>query len=220
MKAVKINRRSARRRHGAARDRGRARRLPIRPERLQRRRDRRLHCSHRPLARDRARIWKLSFFPWLAVETGGVTVGNAAGFETAGGPDSASGNLPFATVPARGCPREDPAAAVPQGSRSAPSSSTACISTSRARLRAPRQLARPDGRANRARRSGATIGPVERPRRERRGVRNRRRARARRHGAMAREHERAPLLGDRSRSLDRGDRQQRSGHGGRHAEAR
>ncbi len=26
---------------------------------------------------------KLSFFPWLAVETGGVTIGDAAGFETA-----------------------------------------------------------------------------------------------------------------------------------------
>jgi AsmA protein len=35
---------------------------------------------------------RLSFFPWLAVETGGITVGNAAGF---GGPDGAE---PFATV--------------------------------------------------------------------------------------------------------------------------
>ena len=31
----------------------------------------------------------LSFFPWLAVETGGITIGNAAGF---GGPE------PFATI--------------------------------------------------------------------------------------------------------------------------
>jgi len=32
---------------------------------------------------------KLSFFPWLAVETGGITVGNAAGFDAA---------MPFATI--------------------------------------------------------------------------------------------------------------------------
>jgi uncharacterized protein involved in outer membrane biogenesis len=48
---------------------------------------------------------ELSFFPWLAVETGGITIGNAAGFETAGGrapPGSAPGTpgdaLPFATI--------------------------------------------------------------------------------------------------------------------------
>jgi len=36
---------------------------------------------------------KLSFFPWLAVETGGITIGNAPGF----GGDSAD-KPPFATI--------------------------------------------------------------------------------------------------------------------------
>jgi uncharacterized protein involved in outer membrane biogenesis len=37
---------------------------------------------------------ELSFFPWLAVETGGITVGNAPGF----GGDGAPGSAPFATI--------------------------------------------------------------------------------------------------------------------------
>ena len=44
---------------------------------------------------------KLSFFPWLAVETGGVTIGDAAGFETAddaAAPGNLRETLPFATV--------------------------------------------------------------------------------------------------------------------------
>jgi uncharacterized protein involved in outer membrane biogenesis len=49
---------------------------------------------------------ELSFFPWLAVETGGITIGNAAGFEAAGGagaapgapPGNSSRDLPFATI--------------------------------------------------------------------------------------------------------------------------
>src|SRR5262245_40215135 len=39
---------------------------------------------------------ELSFFPWLAVETGGITVGNAPGF--GGGSEEPSQTAPFATI--------------------------------------------------------------------------------------------------------------------------